>query len=111
MSFAKLFTVAVLLMAAILGLKFVASWYDYLQLKGAMQESVTQAQGSTDAAVISAVQAKAQQLKVPLVPRDIHVERAPQGGVRLWAEYDVTLSFPLGFSHTQSFRPEVRSGR
>jgi hypothetical protein len=76
-----------------------------------MQESVTQAQVSTDATVIGAVLAKATQLKVPLAPSDIHLERSRQGDVRLWAAYEVTLTLPLGFSHTQSFRPEVRSGR
>jgi hypothetical protein len=111
MSFAKLFALAVLLMGGVLGVKFIASWYDDLQLKGAMQEFVKEAPLSTDAAVISAVLAKAQQLKVPLDPRDIHLERSPQGSMRLWAEYDVTVTFPLGFSHTQGFRPEVWSSR
>jgi hypothetical protein len=111
MSFSKLVTIAVLLMAAIVGLKVAASWYDYLQLKAAMWESIEEAALSTDATMISAVLAKARQLKGPLDARDIHLERNAQGGVRLWAEYDVTMTLPLGFSHTQSFRPEVRSGR
>jgi hypothetical protein len=111
MSASRVLTLAVLVAAGIQGLKFIAPWYDYLRLKGAMQESVGQAQFATDAAVISVVQAKAEQLNVPLAPRDIHVERSPQRSIRLWAEYDVTLNFPLGFSHTQRFRPEVNSGR
>ena len=111
MSIPQVLTLAVLVVVGIQGLKFTTPWNDYLRLKGAMQESVSQAQLSTDAAVISAVQAKAEQLEVPLVRRDIHVERKPQAAVRLWAEYDVTLNFPLGFSHTQRFRPEVWSGR
>jgi hypothetical protein len=111
MSIPRMLTLAVLVVVGIQGLKFIPPWYNYLRLKGAMQESVSQAQLSTDAAVISAVQAKAEQLEVPLVRRDIHVERKPQAAVRLWAEYDVSLNFPLGFSHTQRFRPEVWSGR
>jgi hypothetical protein len=75
-----------------------------------MDESVSQAPFSTDAAVIRAVQPKAEQLNIPLAPRDIHLERGSPGGVRLWAEYDVAVTFPLGFSHTQRFRPEVGSG-
>jgi hypothetical protein len=111
MSILKVLTLAVLVVVGIQGLKFIAPWYNYLRLKGAMQESVSQAQLSTDAAMISAVQAKAEQLEVPLILSDIHVERKTPAGVQLWAEYDVTLNFPLGFSHTQRFRPEAWSGR
>jgi hypothetical protein len=111
MSVSKLVTAAVLLMAAIVGLKIAASWFDYLQLKGTMRESAKEAAFSTEATVISAVLAKAKALHLPLDTRDIHLERNAQGGVRLWAEYDVTMTFPLGFSHTQRFRPEVKSGR
>ncbi len=76
-----------------------------------MQESVNQAPLARDGDMISAVLAKAKELGVPLAARDIHVERSRQGGMRLWAEYDVTLSLPLGLSHTLSFHPEVQSGR
>lgn len=109
MSFSKLVTVGVLLIAAVVSLQIAAPWYDYLRLKGAMRESVRQAQMSTDATVISAVLAKARELKVPLDARDIHLERSRHGEVRLWAAYDVTLHWQLGFSHTQRFRPEVRA--
>jgi hypothetical protein len=111
MSLARYFTIVVLLMAGFLGVKFVASWFDNWRLTEAMQEAVNQAPLSTDAEVISAVLAKAKELHVPLDPREIHLERRMQGGTRLWVAYDVTLTFPLGFSHTQHFRPQVRSGR
>ena len=102
---------AILFYLGLQGLKFVAPWYDNLRLAEAMQEALREASISTDAAVIGAVQDKAKQLKVPLDPRDIHLERSWHGSVRLWAAYEVTLTFPLGFSHTQRFRPEVRSMR
>src|SRR5215813_603284 len=108
-TFSQVFTVAVIVLLGMLGLKFIAPWYDYLRLKGAMQESVNQAQLSTDEELMSAVQNKAKELKVTLASRNIHVERSGQSGVRLWAEYDVQLTFPLGFSHTQIFRPDVGS--
>jgi hypothetical protein len=111
MSFTKVFTIVVVLMAGFLGLKVVAPWSDNWRLKAAMQESVNQASLSTDAEVISSVLAKAKELQVPLDPREIHLERRGPGGTRLWAAYDVTLTFPLGFSHTQRFRPAVRAGR
>jgi hypothetical protein len=111
MSISRILTVVLLIMVGILGLKFIPPWYDYLRLRGGMYESVKEAPFSTDETVISAVQATAQQLNIPLARRDIHVERSAQGGVRLWAEYDVTMTFPLGFSHMQRFRPEVRSNR
>jgi hypothetical protein len=110
-TFSQVFTVTVLFVVGILGIKFIAPWSDYVSLKAAMKESVNQAQVSTDAAVISAVLAKATQLQISLVPGDVHLTRNGPGDVRLWAEYDVTLTFPLGFSHTQTFRPEVRSVR
>jgi hypothetical protein len=110
-SFSQVFTVVILCVVGIQGLKFIAPWYDYLRLKGSMQESVNQAPLLTDGDMIGAVIAKAQELKLPLVSRNINVDRRGQGGVRLWAVYDVTLTFPLGFSYTQTFRPEVRSVR
>jgi hypothetical protein len=110
-TFSQVFTVAVIFLLGIQGLKFITPWYDYLRLQGAMQESVNQAPLLTDGDMISAVMTKAKELKLPLTPRDIHVDRRGQGGIRLWADYNVTLTFPLGFSYTQSFRPEVRSVR
>jgi hypothetical protein len=110
-TFAQVFTVAVVFVLGMQGLKFITPWYDYLRLKGTMQKSVNQAQVSTDEAVISAVLGKAKQLQVPLAPRDIHLERSSYSGTRLWAAYEVTLTFPLGFWHTPTFRPEVRSAR
>jgi len=91
------------------GLKFVASWYDNLRLTGAMQEVVNQVQVLTDGDMISAVLTKAQELKVPLDPRHLHVERSTYGGARLWATYDVMVALPLGFSQTYTFHPEVQS--
>jgi hypothetical protein len=84
---------------------------DYLRLKGAMQESLNQAPLLTDGDMISGVMTKAKELNVSLTPRDIHVDRRSKGGIRLWADYSVTLTFPLGLTYTQSFRPEVRSVR
>jgi hypothetical protein len=110
-TFSQIFTVAVLFLIGFLGIKFLAPWSDYLSLKAAMQASVNQAQVSTDAALVSAVLDKATRLKIPLDPEDVHLTRNGPGSVGLWAQYDVTLSFPLGFSHTQTFRPEVRSVR
>src|SRR5882724_12175701 len=110
-TFSQMVCLAVLVFVGTQGLKFVASWYDHLRLKVAMQEVVHEAPWSTDTAMISAVLTKAQQLKVPLDPRHLHVERSSQSDTRLWASYAVTLTFPLGFSHTQHFGPEVRSGR
>ena len=55
--------------------------------------------------------AKAQKLKVPLDPRNLHVERSAHRGMRLWAFYDVTFAFPLGLSQTYTFHPEVQSRR
>jgi hypothetical protein len=110
-TFSQLFTVAILCVVGIQGLKFITPWYDYLRLKGSMQESVNQAPVLTDGDMVSAIIAKAKELDVPLTPRNIYVDRRAQGGVRLWAEYDVTLTFPLGLSYTQYFRPEVRSAR
>jgi hypothetical protein len=111
MSIGKIVTITVLLMIAMVGLKFVSSWYDHLRLQETMREAVAQAQVLTDEAVISSVLVKAKDLQVPLDQRHIHLERGWYGGTRLWAEYHVTLTFPLGFSHTQRFRPDVRSGR
>jgi hypothetical protein len=110
-TFSQVFTVAVIFLLGIQGLRFIAPWYDYLRLKGSMQESVNQAPILTDGDMISAIIGKAKELKVPLASRNIHVDRRGQGGVRLWAEYDVTLTFPLGLTYTQNFRPEVRSVR
>jgi hypothetical protein len=110
-TFSQVFTVTVLFFVGILEIKFIAPWSDYLRLKAAMKASVHQAQISTDAALMNAVLDKATQLKIPLVPGDVHLTRNGQGDVRLWAEYAVTLAFPLGFSHTQTFRPQVRSMR
>ena len=110
-TFSQVFTVTVLFVVGILGIKFIAPWSDYVSLKAAMKESVNQAQVSTDAAVMSAVLAKATQLQIPLAPGDVHLTQTGPGAVRLRAAYDVTLTFPLGFSHTQTFRPNVRSAR
>jgi hypothetical protein len=111
MSFSRIVTATVVVMASVAGLRFVSPWYDHLRLKATMQEAVAQAQVLPDDEIISSVLVKAKDLKVPLGPRQIHLERRWVGGTRLWAEYDVTLSFPLGFSHTQRFRPDVSSGR
>jgi hypothetical protein len=111
MSFGKIVTITVSVMASIVGLMFISSWYDNLRLQETMREAVTQAQVLTDDAVITSVLAKAKELKVPLDQRHIHLDRSGHGGTRLWAEYHVTLTFPLGFSHTQRFRPDVRSDR
>jgi hypothetical protein len=111
MSFSRIVTITVAVMASIVGLRFVSSWYDHLRLQATMREAVAQAQVLTDDAVITSVLAKAKELQVPLDQRGIHLERNGPGGTRLWAEYQVTLSFPLGFSHTQRFRPDVRAGR
>ena len=111
MSLCKLVTITVLVMASIMGLRFVASWYDHLRLQETMREVVSQAQVLPDDAVIHSVLVKAKELKVPLDAQQIHLERSRHGGTRLWAVYEVTLTFPLGFSHTQRFRPDVRAGR
>jgi hypothetical protein len=111
MSFSRIVTATVFIMASVVGLRFVSPWYDHLRLQATMRETVAQAQVLTDDAIISSVLVKAKDLKVPLDPRQIHLQRSGAGGTRLWAEYDVTLSFPLGFSHTQRFRPDVSSGR
>lgn len=107
----QVFTLAVLCLLGLQGLKFIASRYDHLQIAKTMQHAVNEAPFSTDAAVVRTVLAKAKALQIPLDPRAIHLERSAHGGARLWAEYDVTVTFPLGFSHTQRFRPEVRAGR
>jgi hypothetical protein len=111
MSFSRIVTATVFIMASVVGLKFVSPWYDHWRLQETMREAVVQAQVLTDDAVITSVLAKAQELKVPLDQQQLHLERSGPGGTRLWAEYQVTLTFPLGFSHTQRFRPDVRSGR
>jgi hypothetical protein len=59
-TFSQVFTVAVFFLLGIQGLKFIAPWYDYLRLKGTMQESVNQAQLSPDGDAINAVLAKAE---------------------------------------------------
>jgi hypothetical protein len=105
----QLICLVLLCVAGLQGLKFVASWNNILRLKGAMQEAVNQVQVLTDDDMISAVLAKAQELKVPLDPRHLHVERSTYGGTRLWATYDVTVALPLGFSQTYTFHPEVQS--
>ena len=106
-SFSQVIMVAAVFILGMQGLKFISPWYDNLRLKGSMQESVNQAQLSTDGEMISTVLAKAKELQLPLDSRNLHVERNAQGGTRLWAQYEVTLSFPFGFSHTQTFRPDV----
>ena len=111
MSVGKLVTITVVLIVAFVGLQFVSAWYDHLRLQETMREAVAQAPVLPDDAVIHSVLVKAQALKVPLDQKQLHLERSGHTGTRLWAEYDVTLTFPLGFSHTQRFRPDVRSGR
>jgi hypothetical protein len=92
-------------------MKFSVFWYDNWQLEEAMQAVVNDASFSTDASVIHAVVAKARKLKVPLDPRNLHVERSTHQGTRLRASYDVTFTFPLGLSQTYTFHPEVQSRR
>jgi hypothetical protein len=111
MSVGKLVTITVFVIVSMMGLRFVSSWYDHLRLQETMREAVAQAPVLPDDAVITSVLVKAKELQVPLDPRQIHLERSGYSGTRLWAEYEVTLTFPLGFSHTQRFRPDVRSGR
>jgi hypothetical protein len=110
-TFAQLICLAILFLVGMQSVKFIASWYDNWRLQEAMQDAVHDASISMDTAVMSTVLTRAKQLKIPLDPRNLHLERNSQGGTRLWAAYEVTLIFPLGFSHTSHFRPEVRSGR
>jgi hypothetical protein len=110
-TFSQLICLAVFCLAGLQGLKFMASWYDNWQLEEAMQAVVNDTSFSTDAGMINAVLAKAQKLKVPLAPRNLHIERSSHGGTRLWAAYEVIVTFPLGFSQTYNFHPEVRSSR
>jgi hypothetical protein len=72
-----------------------------------MQEAINQAPVLTEAEVIQTVMAHARDLHVPLAPQDIHVIRTSEGGMRMYAEYDMTMTFPLGFARMLSFRPEV----
>lgn len=111
MSIARVVSLAMLVVVGFLGLKLLPPWADDLRLRWAMRDAVREAPFATDAALIGAVHAAARALEVPLVPSDIQVERRPGGGVRLWAAYEVTVTLPLGFSHTQHFRPQVRSDR
>jgi hypothetical protein len=110
-TFSQIICITILFLVGMQSLKCIAAWYNNWRLEEAMQDAVNDASFSTDPALIASVLAKAQQLQVPLDPQNLYVERSSQGGIRLWATYQVTLTFPLGFSHTQRFRPEVRSGR
>jgi hypothetical protein len=110
-TFSQLICLAVLGLVGLQGMKFSVFWYDNWQLEEAMQEVVNDASFSTNAAVINAVLAKAQKLKVPLDPRNLHVEWSTHQGTRLWATYDVHVDFSLGFSQTYNFHPEVQSRR
>jgi hypothetical protein len=60
-TFSQVFTVAILFVVGIQGLKFIGPWYDYLRFKGAMQESVNQAPLLTNGDMINAVMAKAKE--------------------------------------------------
>ena len=111
MSIARVMTLATLVVLGSQSLKFVSPWYDNWQLISVMRESVEQAPLLSDAAVVNAVLTKTTQLHIPLAARDIHLERPWHGGVRLWAVYEVTYTFPLGVRHVQRFRPEVQSDR
>jgi hypothetical protein len=110
-TFSQLICLGVLCLVGLQGMKFSVCWYDNWQLEEGMQDVINDASFSTDAAVIHAVLAKAQTLKVPLDPRNLHVERIAHRGMRVWASYDVTLAFPLGLSQTYTFHPEARSNR
>lgn len=110
-TFSQILCITILFLVGMQSLKFISTWYDNWRLEEAMQDAVNDASISMDTAVMSNVLTRAKQLKVPLDPRNLHIERSSQGGTRLWAAYEVTLTFPLGFSHTSHFRPEVRSGR
>ena len=111
MSIARVLTLATLVVLGSQSLKFVPPWSHNWQLISVMRESVEQAPLLSDAAVVHAVLTKATQLQIPLAARDIHLERPRHGGVRLWAAYEVTHTFPLGWRYVQRFRPEVQSDR
>jgi hypothetical protein len=110
-TFSQMICLAILFLVGMQSVKFIASWYDNWRLQEAMQDAVHDASISMDTTVMSTVLTRAKELKIPLDPRNLHLERNSQGRTRLWATYEVTLTFPLGFSRTSRFRPEVRSGR
>jgi class 3 adenylate cyclase len=67
-----------------------------------MLAAVQEASRLTDTAMIRAVLTTAQLVHMPLDPSHRHDERSSQGGVRLWAALEVTLTLPPEFSPTHT---------
>lgn len=103
----RLLILAVMLLGGMQALKFVSPWVSSLRLQSAMQEVIDQAPVLTEPEMIQAVMAQARALNLPLAPQDIRVIRDRSGSLRLYAEYDVTVTFPFGSAYTLSFRPEA----
>src|SRR5262245_24239294 len=76
-TFSQLICLAIIGFVGLQCMKLSVCWYDNWQLEETMQVVVNDASFSTDAAVINTVLAKARKLKVPLDPRDLHIERNP----------------------------------
>lgn len=102
--------IVLLIIVAIIyvGFKFAGVYFAYFSIKDKMKQTAKFDSLEPEEVIVNKIMAKANDLKIPLLEENIHIEKYPGDKIIISITYEDSIRFPY-YTHHFKFEPEVEA--